>query len=109
MASCRSWRRVAIARIKGGQGGKRRKNGEDLAHKFVCLAVTATATVRIHCTFLLTFQFFLITSKLVTAYRIRSCFLSHSRHSCLDHSTIKLSKGNIIGCNHLGNIFTTPD
>lgn len=61
MASCRSWMRVAIARMKGGLGGKRRKNtarGEDLTHKFVCLAVTATATVRIHCTFLLTFQFF---------------------------------------------------
>lgn len=52
---------------------------------------------------------FLITGKLVMACRIRSCFLSHSRHSCLDHRAIKLSKGSIIGCNHLSNIFTTPD
>lgn len=64
MASCRSGeKKVVIARIKGGQGGKRRENsasGEDLACNSVWLAVTtaATATVRIHCTFLLTFQFF---------------------------------------------------
>lgn len=63
MASSRSEKKVAIARIKGGQGGKRRENsasGEDLACKSVWLAVTtaATATVRTNWAFLLTFQFF---------------------------------------------------
>jgi len=84
---------------------------EDLSSKSLWLAVIAAAeaTVWICCTFFVDFSFFLITSKLVMACRIRSCFLSHSRHSCLDHRAIKLSKGNIIGCNHLSNIFTTPD
>jgi len=58
MASCRSEKKVVIAKIKGEQGGKRRENnasGEDLACKSVWLAMTAaTATVRIYCGFLLT-------------------------------------------------------